>query len=44
MTDEQIQQELHLKRTRAYTLVRQMREEGLIVVNGRGAGKKYLLP
>ena len=44
MTDEQIQQELHLKRTRAYTIVKQMREEGLIVVNGRGAGKKYLLP
>ena len=39
ITDDQIQQELNLKKTRAYTLVRQMREEGLIVVSGRGTGK-----
>ena len=41
MTDEDLQELLNIKKTRAYLLARQMNESGLIDVVGRGATKKY---
>ena len=41
MRDEDLQELLHIKKTRAYLLTRQMSEEGLIEVVGRGTEKKY---
>lgn len=43
MTDEDFQELLNIKKTRAYLLSRQMTEDGLIEVVGKGAGKKYRL-
>ena len=43
MTDEELQELLNIKKTRAYLLTRQMNEAGLIEIEGRGAGKKYKL-
>ena len=43
MRDEELQELLHIKKTRAYLLTRQMSEEGLIEVIGRGAEKTYRL-
>ena len=43
MTDEDLQELLNVKRTRAYLLARQMSENGLIDIVGRGNGKKYRL-
>ena len=43
MTDEELQALLNIKRTRAYLLTRQMHENGLIEIVGRGVGKKYRL-
>lgn len=43
MTDEELQELLNIKKTRAYLLARQMHENGLIEIVGRGAGKKYTL-
>lgn len=43
ITDDEIGSLLCLKKTRIFTLTKQMRELGLIVVNGRGKNKKYLL-
>ena len=43
MTDEDLQELLNIKKTRAYLLARQMNENGLIDVIGRGAAKKYKL-
>lgn len=42
ITDLQIQDLLGLKKTRAFNLAKQMREMGLIAVNGRGSEKKYV--
>ncbi len=41
ITDEEIQSLLNLKKTRAFTLAKQMREMGLISVEGRGKEKIY---
>ena len=41
ITDEEIQLLLDLKKTRAFTLAKQMREMGLIEAEGRGRGKVY---
>ena len=41
MTDEELQELLNIKKTRAYLLTRQMSENGLIEIEGRGADKKY---
>ena len=41
MTDEELQVLLNIKKTRAYLLTRQMSENGLIEIEGRGADKKY---
>ena len=43
MTDGELQELLNIKKTRAYLLTRQMSENGLIEIEGRGAGKKYKL-
>lgn len=43
MTDEDLQELLNVKKTRAYLLARQMSENGLIKTEGRGAAKKYKL-
>ena len=43
MTDEDLQELLNIKKTRAYLLSRQMNENGLIDIIGRGAGKRYRL-
>ena len=42
ITDEEIQALLDLKKTRAFTLAKQMQEMGLIEVQGRGQAKHYL--
>ena len=41
--DEDLQELLNIKKTRAYLLTRQMSEEGLIEIVGRGPTKKYRL-
>ncbi len=43
MSDEDLQELLNIKKTRAYLLARQMNEYGLIDIIGRGAGKRYRL-
>ncbi len=43
MTDEDMQELLNIKKTRAYLIARQMNENGLIDIIGRGATKKYKL-
>ncbi|MDO4328935.1 MAG: putative DNA binding domain-containing protein [Lachnospiraceae bacterium] len=43
MNDEELQELLNVKKTRAYLLARQMREYGLIKIIGRGSAKKYRL-
>ena len=43
MTDKDLQELLNIKKTRAYLLARQMNENGLIEIVGRGADKKYKL-
>ncbi len=44
ITDIEIQELLGLKKTRAFTLAKQMRDEGLIRVVGRAAEKRYVKP
>ena len=43
MTDEDLQELLNIKKTRAYLLARQMHENELIDIIGRGVNKKYKL-
>ena len=43
-TDEEVQNLLGIKKTRAFILMRQMLGAGLVEVQGRGADKKYSLP
>ena len=43
MSDEDLQELLNVKKTRAYLLARQMNENGLIEIVGRGVEKKYKL-
>lgn len=43
MSDEDLQELLNIKKTRAYLLARQMSENGLIEIVGRGTAKKYRL-
>lgn len=42
ITEAEISQLLNLKKTRTYTIAKQMRDLGLIQVVGRGDGKKYI--
>ena len=42
ITDNEIQKLLGLKKTRAFILTKQMRDYGLITVDGRGNNKKYV--
>ncbi len=41
ITEETAQKLLGVKRTRAYVILKEMRDNGLIVVQGRGQNKKY---
>ena len=41
ITEETAQKLLGVKRTRAYVILKEMRDSGLIVVQGRGQNKKY---
>ena len=41
MSDEDLQELLNIKKTRAYLLSRQMSEMGLIEVIGKGSSKRY---
>lgn len=41
--DEELQEILHVKRTRAYLVARQMIEQGLIKSSGRGVNKRYYI-
>lgn len=41
ITDKEISDLLQLKKTRTFTVAKQMRDLGLITVNGRGNGKYY---
>ncbi len=43
MTDEDMQELLNIKKTRAYLLARQMSENEMIEIVGRGSAKKYKL-
>lgn len=43
ITDEEVQSLLGIKKTRAFELMKQMREMGLLQMIGRGAEKKYLV-
>ena len=42
ITDSGVQELLEIKNTRAYTLMKKMEKDGLIVIVGRGSSKKYL--
>lgn len=42
ITDSEVQELLEIKNTRAYTLMKQMEKDGLIMIVGRGSTKKYL--
>lgn len=42
ITDSEVQELLDVKSTRAYTLMKEMEKEGLIIIVGRGSDKKYL--
>lgn len=43
MSEEDLQELLNVKKTRAYLIARQMSEEGLIKIVGKGAAKRYKL-
>ena len=43
ITDEQVRALLGIKKTRAFELLRDMRDMGLVQANGRGAEKKYTI-
>ena len=43
ISDSDLQELLNIRKTRAYLLTRQMRENGLIEIIGKGAEKKYRL-
>ena len=43
ISDREIEMLLGLKKTRAFTVAKQMRDEGLIQAVGRGNNKKYIL-
>lgn len=42
ITDREVQELLEIKNTRAYTLMKKMEKDGLIVIVGRGSSKKYM--
>ena len=42
ITEEEIQSLLNVKRTRAFSIAKQMRDNGLIRVFGRGKNKRYI--
>ena len=44
ITEQEVQSLLGVKKTRAFILLKEMREAGLVQVIGRGVGKKYIRP
>lgn len=42
ITYSEVQELLEIKNTRSYTLMNKMEKDGLIVIVGRGSGKKHL--
>ena len=44
MSEKELQELLQIRKTRAYLLSREMQEEGLIVIEGRGEKKVFRLP
>ena len=42
ITEAEIMELLNVKRTRAYTVAKQMCDENLVVAGGKGANKKYM--
>ena len=44
MSEKELQELLQIRKTRAYLLSREMQEEGLIVIEGRGEKKSFHLP
>jgi ATP-dependent DNA helicase RecG len=42
ISDAEVQNLLHIKRTRAYTLMKRMAEAGLLKIEGRGGDKRYI--
>ena len=43
ITEPQVMELLHVKKTRAYTVLREMVRSGLLVATGRGVTKKYMI-
>jgi ATP-dependent DNA helicase RecG len=43
VSESELQELLGVKRTRAYTLAKQMTDAGMITIAGRGASKRYIL-
>ena len=43
MSEKELQELLQIRKTRAYLLSREMQEEGLIVIEGRGEKKSFHL-
>lgn len=43
ITEPQVMELLHVKKTRAHTILREMLHSGLLVATGRGVTKKYLI-
>ncbi len=43
LTDEELQELLNIKKTRAYLIARDMNKNGLIDIIGRGKDKRYRL-
>ena len=43
MSEKELQELLQIRKTRAYLLSREMQEEGLIVIEGRGEKKVFRL-
>lgn len=41
INNEKVQEILSVKRTRAYTILKQMVDNGFVTANGRGEEKKY---
>ena len=44
LKEDELQDLLNIKRTRAYLLTRQMSEAGILEIHGRGSAKRYRLP
>ena len=43
ITDKEISELLHLKKTRTFSVAKEMRDMGLIEAVGRGVNKRYII-